>query len=308
MEGSGVSGRRYRGGREVDVSTACMPWYYLPEIEAAQDHFWQGLARHLRRQGVSHLPRRLTRGVAVQSLHVDPTLIFGQSCGYDLIYGFSATLGYIATPVYSAPGCDDENYSSFILVRDDEKAADVSALRGRTAVINGFNSHSGANALRSVVAPFSRAGRFFAGVKVSGSHVASLEMLLTKKADIMAIDCVLHALLVRHRPAALRGTRIIGQSAPVPAPPFVMSAALSGELRQQIRTGLAETLADSTLDGAMSEMLLLGASVLSEHAYLKIVEQEAVALAKGYFELHATTPALRRTNARLAKPDAALAR
>ena len=274
------------------MTISCLPWYRLPETERAQDTFWAGLAKHLRRQGLRHLPGHLTREVSVQSLLADPRMILGQCCGYDLVYGFSATLGYLATPRYSAPGCGIGTYSSFILVRQNEKSDDISALRGRVAVINGFNSHSGANALRSVVAPFSRKGRFFSKVKVSGGHVRSLDMLLDGQADVMAIDCVLHALLLRHRPGALEGTRVVGQSAPVPAPPFVISAALPDETRKRVREGLMEALVDPALVDARSILLLEGVELLPAHEYLKIVELEAVALRRGYFELHATTPAM----------------
>lgn len=274
------------------MTISCLPWYHLTETEGAQDIFWADLAKHLRRQGLRHLPGRLTRGVSVQSLLADPKLIFGQCCGYDLVYGFSATVGYLATPRYSAPGCGIGTYSSFILARDEAGVGDISDLRGRVAVINDFNSHSGTNALRSVVAPFSRRGRFFSKVKVSGGHVRSLAMLLDRQADVMAIDCVLHALLLRHRPGALKGTSILGQSAPVPAPPFVTSAAMPMEARKRLREGLVEALADPALIDARSVLLLDGIEFLPAHEYLKIVELEAVALRRGYLELHATTPAM----------------
>lgn len=274
------------------MTISCLPWYHLPETEGAQDVFWAGLAKHLRRQGVRHLPGRLTREVSVQSLLADPRMIFGQCCGYDLVYGFSGTVSYLATPRYSAPGCEGGTYSSFILVREDENANNIHGLRGRVAVINSFNSHSGTNALRSVVSPFSRKGRFFSQVKVSGGHVSSLDMLLAGQADVMAIDCVLHALLLRHRPGALDGTRVIGRSAPVPAPPFVISVALPDETRRRVREGLMEALLDPALVEARSNLLLEGVERLPAHEYLKIVEIEAIALRRGYLELHATTPAM----------------
>jgi len=269
-----------------------LPWYYLPETERAQDTFWSVLARHLRRQGIAYVPHRLTRGRPVQSLLTHPGLIFGQCCGYDLIYGFSGTVTYLATPRYAAPGCSGADYSSFVLVRDDAKAAKVPDLRGSVGIINGFNSHSGANALRAVVAPFSRKGRFFAGVKVSGGHLQSLAMLVSGAGDVMAMDCVLHVLLTRHRPAVLDGTRVIDRSDPVPAPPFVTSAAFPPETAANIREALAAAVADPAAEGARQDLLLDGVDVLPPHKYLKIVELEASALRKHYLELHATAPAV----------------
>ena len=117
-------------------------------------------------------------------------------------------------------------------------------------------------------------------------------MLLGDQADVMAIDCVLHALLLRHRPGALAGTRILAQSAPVPAPPFVISVALPDDTRMRVREGLMEALLDPALVEARSNLLLEGVELLPAHEYLKIVEIEAIALRRGYFELHATTPAM----------------
>ena len=107
----------------------------------------------------------------------DPGLLFGQCCGYDVVYGFADCLTVLATPVYDAPGCEGADYLSFVLVRADSPATALDDLKGGTCVVNGFNSHSGTNALRALVAPLSRDGRFFATVKVSGAHVDSLAML-----------------------------------------------------------------------------------------------------------------------------------
>ena len=62
------------------------------------------------------------------------------------------------------------------------------------------------SALRALIAPHAASGRFFAEVRVSGAHSASLAMVARGEADVAAIDCVVHALLARHRPGALHGT------------------------------------------------------------------------------------------------------
>lgn len=152
------------------MGLACLPWYYLPEIEEAQDALWSVVARHMRQRGIRGVPRRLTRGLPVQALFANPALLLGQCCGYDLLYGFSGSLESIATPRYSAPGCTGADYRSLVLVRDDCRAEDLTGLRGGVAIINGFNSHSGTNALRALAASLSQNGRFFREVKLSGGH------------------------------------------------------------------------------------------------------------------------------------------
>ena len=71
--------------------------------------------------------------------------------------------------------------------------------------VNSLESHSGANALRALVAPESRKGRFFSRVRTSGSHAGSIAALVQRRADVAAIDCVTYALLDRYRPSCLAG-------------------------------------------------------------------------------------------------------
>lgn len=112
--------------------------------------------------------------------------------------------------------------------------------------MNGFNSHSGANALRALVAPLSRNGRFFSKVRVSGAHISSLAYLRAGEADVVAMDCVLHALLLRHRPHAMSGTRVLCLSESVPSPPIITGASANRELIKRLRYALSETLSDES--------------------------------------------------------------
>jgi len=273
---------------------ACLPWYALPETERAQESLWLALARHLRREGMRNVPSRLARAVPVPRIFTDPQLLLGQCCGYDLVYGFADSLGLVATPRYSAPGCTGSDYRSFVLVRETSPAGDLEALRGGVCAVNSFNSHSGTNALRALVAPFSREGRFFSAVKVSGGHLASLALLHAGEVDVMAMDCVVHGLLNRHRPDALHGTRILTWSDPAPAPPFITSASAGSDTIRRLRAALAATMVDAGSADARSAMLLDGVDVVPREAYGRIVEIEGSALRHGYRELHATTPALSR--------------
>jgi ABC-type phosphate/phosphonate transport system substrate-binding protein len=268
---------------------ACLPWYAMPETEPAQDAVWAVIARHLRRAGIE-APTRLARDVQVPGVFCDPDLLFAQCCGYDIVYGFAACLTPLATPSYAAPGCEGTHYRSFVLVRDDSRATEVDDLRGGIVAVNSFNSHSGTNALRSLMAPLAEDGRFFGAVRVTGAHRASLALLLAGKADVMAMDCVLHALLTVHRPAALAGTRILAVTESAPAPPLVTSATAGRERVTRIREALVAAIADSDSAEPRAALLIAGLAVLPPDAYRRIVEIEAEALRHDYFELHATSP------------------
>ena len=268
---------------------ACLPWYALPETEPAQDALWAVVAHHLRRAGIE-APDTLTRGVAIPGVFCDPDLLVGQCCGYDIVYGFAASLRPLLTPCYAAPGCDGPDYRSFVLVRDDHPAGSLEELRGARCAINSFNSHSGTNALRALVARLARDGRFFASVTVTGAHLRSLDLVRSGEADTMAIDGVLHALLARYRPAALAGTRIIAETAPAPAPPLVTSAAIDPERAMRIRDALMAASHEAVAAGPLAALLIDRLEMLPLTAYDRIVEAEAEALGRGYFELHATSP------------------
>ena len=270
---------------------ACLSWYALPETEAAQDALWGVIGRHMRRAGID-APEALARNVAIPAVFCDPDLLLAQCCGYDIVYGFAASLSLLATPRYAAPGCHESSYRSYVLVRDDNEARGLADLRDGVCAINSFNSHSGANVLRTLVAPFAAQGRFFAGVKVTGAHLESLALLKSGEADVMAMDCVLHALLARYRPAALAGTRILAASATAPAPPIVTSASAGADRVARIREALIAAMDDPASQAAREALLIDGVEVLPLRSYQRIVEIEAEALGHGYFELHATSLAL----------------
>jgi len=259
---------------------ASLPWYDLPEIAPATDAFWKRIAR-----GLEGAPARLDRRMDLHLQWRSPRLLLSQSCGYDAILAHRKFLRVVATPRYSAPGCGGTRYRSFLVVRSGSTARGLGDLRGARCAINTHTSHSGMNALRARVAPLSRGGRFFGAVIASGTHEESVALVARGEADLASIDCVTHALLERHRPETLEGTRILGETAPAPAPPFVTSRATPPKVLRLLRVALMEAIADPALAGARRKMLLVGADVLPLAAYRPIAALERRALARGYREM-----------------------
>ncbi len=93
------------------------------------DEFWSCLAQNLKREGITNIPSRLEHGFPVRSLWNDPALLFTQCCGYDVVNRYIELLAPIAVPHFSAPGCSGPEYSSFIVVRDDNQATDIFEMR-----------------------------------------------------------------------------------------------------------------------------------------------------------------------------------
>lgn len=263
---------------------AALPMYDLPELRTATDRWWAGLAAALRRAGFA-APAVLTRSPDVPGLWRHPGLLLSQSCGYPITHQFAAILQVVATPVYAAAGCEGTDYRSVLVVHTDSRARRLADLRGGICAVNARDSHSGYNGLRAAVAPLAAGRPFFRHVVVSGAHSRSLALVAAGQADLCAVDCVTHALLSRHRPAALASTRVLGYTARAPGLPFVTRRALGPEEVAGLRRALFSALADPALADARAALLLAGAEVLPEGRYRRILAMERAARRAGYPEL-----------------------
>jgi ABC-type phosphate/phosphonate transport system substrate-binding protein len=269
------------------VRIADLPWYDLPELVDATDSWWCGIADHLRRLGVDRVPDALLR----EGSHVDrwrhPELLLSQACGYDVLYDAADDIVPIATPCYTAEGCEGPRYRSIVVVRSDHRAQTLADLRGTRAAVNEAASHSGTNALRSLVAPLSRDGAFFGEVVVTGAHTDSIAAVRAGRADVACIDAVVLALLRRARPAAVRGLRPVMCTAAALAPPYVVSARASAALREVVQQALHDAARDPKLATARRALLLDAFAFLPPASYAELEAFEEPALEAGYFELPA---------------------
>jgi ABC-type phosphate/phosphonate transport system substrate-binding protein len=261
------------------MAVAELPMYDLPELRSTTDAWWAGIARALRREGIEEAPDQLTRE---QSVEGRPDLLLSQVCGSRLVGEGRERLTYVATPCYTAPGCNGPLYRSAIVVAATCPARTLEELRGSRCAINGYKSHSGCNALRASFAPLAHGGRFFASVTVSGGHALSLAMIAGGQADVAAIDCITYALLLRCRPHLLEDTRIIAQTAAAPAGPYVTHASTSSGRVARLRSGLAQAVHDSGLAAARTDLLLGGIEVLPVENYERITQLEIEAKRLGY--------------------------
>jgi ABC-type phosphate/phosphonate transport system substrate-binding protein len=274
---------------------ASLPMYDLAEARPATDALWQALRQAFLREGLYDLPDALTRGAPVIGQWGSQDLAFSQCCGYDLLFGFSSALQPLAMPRYAAAtGCVSYDYRSCIILREDTPATEIEDLRGMVCAINGFNSYSGAASLRPLIAPLSRNGRFFRGVRVSGSHVRSAELVHSGEADIAAIDCVTYALLAQYRPRALSGLRILAETEPAPAPPYVTRLDLPADRVARMRTALISVLCRRPRPAFCDDLFIDGAEPAAPPAYTRLLAADEIALRLHYHELYPSGPALMR--------------
>jgi len=269
------------------MAIASLPWYDLPEIRDATDLLWRAVSASCRDSGIEFAPDNLERELDYREQWGHPALMFTQCCGYDVAVDRGRALRAIAAPRFSFEGCTGHFHSSFIVVRQDDPAWGVADLRGRRAALNNVSSHSGANALRAVIAPFSRDGRFFGEVRLSGAHVASLEMLHENRVDVACVDCVTWGLLEKHRPAALQGVRKIAQTPLAPVPPYVTSVRYGRVFARKLHAALERAIADPANAASVGALGISGISAVDNTLYDRILAFEAVAIEHEYYELPA---------------------
>lgn len=236
---------------------ASLPMYDLPELHPATDAWWAGVARALRRGGLAAVPAALDRTEPLSLVWCSPDLLLSQCCGRDLVTHLAGKVAPVAIPSYRAEGCSPGTYRSWLVARRYDARPSLADFVGATAAVNYTGSHSGWVALGHTLWRAGLPERCFARAVATGSHRASLRAVSRGKADLAAIDCVSFALLARVDPAAVGGLRIIAESEPAPALPYVTSAARPAEAGS-ILQALLDAAADPELAAARSDLLLDG--------------------------------------------------
>lgn len=260
---------------------ASLPWYDLRELRTVTDALWQRIAAAAARRGLT-APTSLCREIDHETQWRSARLLLSQACGYDVVFGHRENLRVVATPRYLAEGCVGARYASWIVVAQHAPARQLVDLRGGVCAANQTTSHSGMNALRALIAPLAGGRPFFREVRWCGAHEQSLGLIRQGLADVAAIDCVTHALLARHRPQALHGTRILASTPPAAAPPFVTSSSTNPATRAALRAALHEVMVDPEAAALRAALLLDGVEELPPDAYAPIAALERDARERGY--------------------------
>lgn len=267
------------------TSVAQLPMYDLPEVRAANDALWRGIAARLRAAGVARVPVVLARHLTHQEAWRHSDLLFGQSCGYPAVYAYRDALRIIAAPIYKAPGCSGTTHCSFFIVPADSPAREIADLRGARFALSAWDSNTGMNLARLALAPLATGGRFLGEIVETGSHAASLALIAKRGADLAAIDCVSYALLARHRPTLAATTRILSPTAPSPTLPLVTTRATSDATIRALRDALAGAFCDPALAESRAALFLTGIMPADEGDYGILREYEDRARHLGYGRL-----------------------
>jgi phosphonate transport system substrate-binding protein len=133
-------------------------------------------------------------------------------------------------------------YFSDVIVRADANAREFADLRGATFAYNDSCSLSGYYSLLRRLADISDPA--FLSLHCSGSHLHSIDAVLSGTVDAAAIDSNVIGLQVRARPDLRDSLRIIESWGPFAMQPLVARATLSQGLRDALRAALLEVHRD----------------------------------------------------------------
>lgn len=255
--------------------------YDIPETVSATDGWWGGLARHFAAAGVTDVPTALTRPGLGPDYWLRSDMLFSQTCGYPLIAKLAGQVSLLATPGYDAPGCDEFDYCSLVIVREDAPIEAFQDLRGKKCAVNGADSWSGHHALRVLIANEGGEGGPFCTAERSGGHAASIAAVAEGRADFAAVDCVTHAILSRHRPAAVAGTRVLCWTPGMPGLPLIAGKAASADETRAMREGLAAAASDPELAATRAMLGITGMHFPQPSEYARLSAALAKAEAAG---------------------------
>jgi ABC-type phosphate/phosphonate transport system substrate-binding protein len=272
------------------TATASLPMYNLLEMRAANARFWEALRGLLLEAGLDDVPGSLTFERRPVPERLEPEMLFSQTCGYPLETVFKGQAIRLGAPVYDAPGCDTSSsrgptHRAFFVVLATSPAKSLSDVRGGVFLLNSPVSNSGMNLPRRALAEIAGGKAFFRTVIETGGHPASLDRLLRGEGDVASIDCVTFAFLRRYRPSAAARFRIIGETPPSPAIPFVTSVATPSATVDILRAALRRIAGEPRYAAARDGLMISGIEDVPDAAYGGLLDYEREAAELGYPEL-----------------------
>ncbi|HEY9758558.1 MAG TPA: PhnD/SsuA/transferrin family substrate-binding protein [Oculatellaceae cyanobacterium] len=262
------------------------PMYDFEPLQRFNDEFWAAIKQRLVQSGIQEVPSQLTRSLSLDSIWLNQEMLLSQTCGYPLYRELRESVRVVATPKYSVPGCHGAFHRSFVVVRAEESGQELSHFRGRRCVINSFDSNSGANLLRDLVAPLALNSRFFESVSISGSHYASLSRVANGGADVAAIDCVTYAHLKRFDSALIERTKVIAQTVESPGLPLITAVSTPLETVLALQAALRDIASGAAHSEFCKALFLDGFEFIPQQEYydfIAAVDERAISL--GYPQL-----------------------
>jgi ABC-type phosphate/phosphonate transport system substrate-binding protein len=182
------------------------------------------------------------------------------------------------------PVFDDERnqgrpvYFCDVVVRNDAPTQAFSELEGGTWAYNDACSLSGYYSLLDKLAESSADESFFDNIFCSGSHLNSIEAVLSSKADAAAIDSNVLKIRFREAPALREELRVIESWGPYPIQPVVVSSALHPDLKQRLRAAFLSTEQDQQARRTLKQFGLSRFVTVGQEDYRLYTHRELASL------------------------------
>lgn len=199
------------------MTVAALGMYDWPEVREETDRLWRVIGDGLRSLGLD-APGDLARGGDPWAVWRDPDLVLAQTCGLPYAARLKGDVSLLGAPVYALEDTPPGKYRSEIVVRADDPAEDVAALRGRRF---GFNMRESQSGWACFAADHENPLTFFAEVVKTGAHRASVHAVAEGRVDAACIDAVSWRLARRHDAAAVAKLRVLARTRPTPGLPFI---------------------------------------------------------------------------------------
>ena len=182
------------------------------------------------------------------------------------------------------PVFDDERnqgqpvYFCDVVVRNDGPIHAFSELEGGSWAYNDACSLSGYYSLLNKLAESDVDETYFDNIFCSGSHLDSIEAVLSGEADAAAIDS--NVLRIRHRevPALCSKLRVIESWGPFPIQPVVVSSVLPSRLKQRLRAAFLATEENQRTHQILKEFGLTRFVVVGQGDYSLDTHKDLAAL------------------------------
>jgi phosphonate transport system substrate-binding protein len=182
------------------------------------------------------------------------------------------------------PVFDDERnqgqpvYFCDVVVRNDAPIHAFSELEGGSWAYNDACSLSGYYSLLNKLAESDVDETYFDNIFCSGSHLDSIEAVLSGEADAAAIDS--NVLRIRHRevPALRSKLRVIESWGPFTIQPLVVSSALATDLKQRLRAAFLATEENQRTHQILKEFGLTRFVVVDQGDYSLDTHKDLAAL------------------------------
>ena len=261
-----------------------LPMYDWPEVAEQTDSLWQLIANEFRQLDLA-VPEQLNRSEPLERLWTGGDILFSQTCGWPLVEKLGRSVALLCGPVYNVEGCKSTMYSSRIVCRADDTRSKLKDFQGSTVAINGENSQSGFQAMKSSLVERSLSGPFFSTQLVSGAHRESASMVANGQADVCAIDPVSWQLANRFEPEITKQLRVIGETPYTPGLPYICSAdILNPDQLQTIQQALLKLM--NNMPATLAKDLMIAGAKAVDYEYFQITSDlDKQATAAGHARL-----------------------